>query len=69
MLEELKPAIMKKHREWVTIGCKSGKPEVADPLEEELLLLIKEAMALDNAGYKHWVYEEWNWGNGEYDAV
>jgi hypothetical protein len=67
--EELKVAIMKKHRDWVTVGCKSGKAEVAAPLEEELLVLLKEAMAMDHAGYKNWVYEDWKWGNGEYDAM
>ena len=60
---------MEKHREWVTIGCKSGKSEIADPLEEELLVLIVQARALNDADYKHWVYEEWNWGKGEYDAM
>jgi hypothetical protein len=67
--ESLKLAIMQKHREWVTIGCKSGKPEIADPLEQELLELIAEARALNDVDYKHWVYEEWNWGHGEYDAM
>jgi hypothetical protein len=67
--ESLKLAIMQKHREWVTIGCKSRKAEIADPLEEELLVLIAEARASNDADYKHWVYEEWNWAYGEYDAM